>query len=198
MPALADFRLSAAQRRALAALARVSCPPDIEELHIVDAVVDHCELSLRSLPPLIRTGLVTVLAAYENGARPFHGGRPASALPFAEGHRWFERWRKSPLLPMREWVKGAKGLLCMAYYEQPQVKDRIGYTPEAWIEKVKRKRLALYSDEIRRHEQSLIQPDPLPLDRLFGPQASDLRRQGSGSRPEARGLGPEASAKEAG
>src|SRR5678809_1239465 len=94
--------------------------------------------------------------------------RPASALPYDQAHRWFERWRKSPLLPMREWVKGAKGLLCMAYYEHPVVKDKIGYTPEAWIDKVKKKRLAVYSDEIRKHEQSLIAPDPLPLDRLFG------------------------------
>jgi hypothetical protein len=180
MPALADFQLSPTQRRALGGLARVSCPPDIDELGLVDAVVDHCELSLRSLPPLIRTGLVSMLAVYEHGARPVHGGRPASALPYDQAHRWFERWRKNRLLPLREWVKGAKGLLCMAYYEQPAVKQKIGYTPEAWIEKVKRKRLLVYADEIRRHEETLIKPDPLPLDRLFRPRAS------GGPRSEAR------------
>jgi hypothetical protein len=177
MPALADFRLTRAQRRALGGLARVSCPPDVESLGIVDAVVDHMELSLRALPALLRTGLVTVLAAYENGARALHGGRPASALPYDQAHAWFERWRKSPLLPMREWVKAAKGLLCMAYYEQPAVKEQIGYTPEAWIEKVKRKRLMVYGDEIKRHEQSLITPDPLPLDKLFGSPAEKQMKE---------------------
>ncbi len=162
------FHLSDAQRRALAGLARAACPPEIQDQGLVDAVVDHTELSLGSLPPLIRGGILAMLLVYENGARPLHRGRPASALSWDEGHGWFERWRRSPVLPMREWVKGTKGLLCMAYYEQPSVKAAIGYTPEAWIEKVKRKRLAVYGEEIKRHERSLFEPDPLPLDDLVG------------------------------
>ncbi len=165
---MSEFHLSDAQRRALAGLARVACPPEVEPQGLVDAVVDHVELSLGSLPPLIRGGLLAMLLVYDNGARPLHGGRPASALPYEQGHAWFQRWRRSPALPLREWVKGAKGLLCMAYYEQPAVKQAIGYTPEAWIEKVKRKRLAVYGEDIRKHERSLIEPDPLPLDELVG------------------------------
>ena len=46
-----------------------------------------------------------------------------------------------------------------------------------WIEKVKRKRLMVYSDEIRKHEQSLIEPDPLPLDKLFGTPAEKQMKE---------------------
>jgi hypothetical protein len=176
--ALADYRHSALTRRALGGLARVACPPQIEEHDLVDAVVDHVELSMRSLPDLFRRGLVTGIAAYEQMARfvPGHRGRPASALPFEAATRYFERWRKSPLMPQRELIKGLKGLLCVGYYEQPAVKAEIDYLPERWIEKVKRRRLSVYSEEIARHETSLFEPDPLPLDLLFGREPTDAKK----------------------
>lgn len=180
-----SFHLTAAQRRALAGLARVACPPDVDELGLADAIVDHVELSLTALPALFRQGLLAGLATYENGARALHRGRPASALDGDAALAWFQRWRRSSLLPMREWVKGAKGLLCMAYYEMPAAKQKIGYTPDAWIEKVKRKRLAVWGDEIRKQEQALIEPDPLPLDKLFGPVSGKGMGMGKGTLKEA-------------
>jgi hypothetical protein len=50
----------------------------------------------------------------------------------------------------------------MAYYEAPEVQAEMGYTPQAWIDKVARRRLELYRDDIDRHQESLVAPDPLP------------------------------------
>lgn len=166
---LATYRHSHRIRRVLASIAPLACPPEIEELGLVDAVVDHVELSMRSLPDLVRTGLVAGLTSYEllSRAIPRNLGRAASGLDRDRAARYFELWRTSRIGLQRELIKGVKGLLCIGYYEQQAVKEQIGYLPEEWIAKVKRRRLQVYADDINRHEASLIQPEPLPLDELF-------------------------------
>jgi hypothetical protein len=168
-PTLSTYRHSPRVRRVLASIAPLACPPEIVELGLVDPVVDHVELSMRSLPDLFRAGLVAGLTSYEllSRAVPRNRGRSASSLDRERATRYFEMWRTSRIGLQREMIKGVKGLLCMGYYEQPAAKETIGYSPEQWIAKVKRRRLAVYTDAISRHEASLIQPDPLPLDRLF-------------------------------
>ena len=42
------------------------------------------------------------------------------------------------------------------------VKETIGYDPDSWISKVRRRRLEAHGDDIRAHEQRIINPDPLP------------------------------------
>jgi hypothetical protein len=55
-------------------------------------------------------------------------------------------------------------------YEQPSVRKAIGYTPDEWVDKVGKRRLQVYREEIDRHEASLFEPDPLPLrDGTFAP-----------------------------
>lgn len=166
---MSRYQHSPRVRRTLAALARIACPPEIDELGLVDDVVDHMGASMGALPELFCRGLVAGLTTYELGARlvPGNGGRAASQLDPDRALRYFLLWRKSPLMPQRELIKAVRGLLCLAYYEQPAAREQIGYTPEQWIDKVKRKRLAVYSDEINAHQQSLLEPDPLPLDELF-------------------------------
>jgi len=46
-------------------------------------------------------------------------------------------------------------------YEQPEILDRIGYHPGPWIEKVTKKRLTVYRDDVRRQEAQILAPDPL-------------------------------------
>ncbi len=76
--------------------------------------------------------------------------------------RYYNAWRYSPIHLQREFVKGLKGLLCMGYYSQPEAMESIGYTPDKWVAKVKRRRLEIYGDDIRRHEETMFVPDPLP------------------------------------
>jgi len=162
MTTLADYKHSTFTRKALRGFILVACPPDAEELGIVDDVIDHVELSFRSLPDMIRRGLVTGLATYEMAAAPFHWGKRASQLSFEAHNKYFDNWRRSNIAVRSEFIKGLKGLLCMGYYEQQPVKEKIDYLPENWISKKTRFRLEVYQDEIKNQERALIEPDPLP------------------------------------
>jgi hypothetical protein len=164
MPRLSSYRHPAAIRSTLTALARVVCPPDLSRLGLEDAVVDHVELMMRALPVPERAGLVSGLLAFELAAAawPGHLGRRFARLDAVAAERYFRRWWASPLALQHELAKGVKGLLCLGFYEQPEVLAELGYTPAAWIDKVKTRRLAMYSDDIARHQAALIEADPLP------------------------------------
>ncbi len=162
MTTLADYKHSKFVRKALRGFISVACPPDAEPLGIVEDIIDHLELSFRSLPTMIRTGLVAGLTTYELAAAPFNLGKRASQLSFDAHNKYFDSWRKSPIPVRSEFIKGLKGLLCMGYYEQQVVKEQIDYLPERWIEKKTRYRLQVYRDDIAKHDAALIEPDPLP------------------------------------
>jgi len=161
MTTLADYAHSKFTTQALRGFIAVACPPDADELGITDDIIAHLELSFRSLPGMIRRGLITGLATYELGAVPFYRRR-ASKLSADKRQRYFDNWRRSAIPVRSEFIKGLKGLLCMAYYEQDAVKQQIDYVPERWIEKKTRYRLQVFRDDITAHERALIEPDPLP------------------------------------
>jgi hypothetical protein len=46
-----------------------------------------------------------------------------------------------------------KGVFVLCYYELPEVKDRLGYHPDAYVAKVAARRLARYGNEIRAVER---------------------------------------------
>jgi hypothetical protein len=188
MSTLADYRHPPRIRRLLASVTPIACPPDVEELGIIDAVVDHVELSMRSLPAVVRAALLAGLTSYELGsiAWPGNWGRPASKLGRARAIRYYDAWRRSPIRLQTEFIKGLKGLLCMSYYEMPQVKERLGYTPDPWVSRVKRRRLEVYGDEIRRHQATLFQPEPLPpLPATARPMAAGVQAGASSERDSA-------------
>jgi hypothetical protein len=150
-----------AVRRVLASLAHVVCPPEASELGLIDAIVDHVGLTMSALPPLFRNGLVAGALTYDLGAIPFHGRR-AHKLTGERAVRYFESWLHGPTPLHRQLALALRQVLALAHYEQPVVQERMGYRPQEWIEKVKTRRLAVYADDIARHQQSLIAPDPLP------------------------------------
>jgi hypothetical protein len=160
---LADLRLSPRLRGTLATLARVVVTDDVLELGIVDEVVDEVELLLRAVPTPVRLGFLAGLRAFDASARaaPSSRGRRFADLPpdLADAH--FDRWWSSSLAPMHQMAKGARMFVAMAYYEHPKVRERLGYDPEAWIEKVKRERTEQHGEEIRAHEAMILEPRPL-------------------------------------
>jgi hypothetical protein len=157
-----SYRLPGASRRVVEALVPIVCPdhPAPPAQH----VLADFEESLASMPSALRAALVTGMLSYEYlaVAWPTVVPLPASRLSLVQGRRYFAAWWNSPLLLQREFARGVKGLLCLNYYEQPAVREFLGYTPKSWLKKVSTKRLSLYSDAISRHRESLFAPDPLP------------------------------------
>jgi len=170
---LADYRHPPRIRRLLASIAPIACPPEIEPLGLVTPVVDHTELTLRSFPEVVRSALLAGLTSYEltSAMWPGHRGRPASRLDRERATRYYRAWRRSPLRLQRELVKGVKGILCLAYYEMPQVKEQLGYAPEDWIRTATRHRLERHGEAIARHRAALFEREPLlPLASTDNPE----------------------------
>ena len=146
-------------RAVLRSLVPVICPP--EAAGIEDEIVEHVQLSIGALPPLMQRALALGVASYDLAALPFHRRR-ARALPPARARRHFESWLHGPTPLQRQFAIALKQLLALAHYEHPRIQEQMGYRPTAWIEKVKRRRLEVYAEDISRHQASLIAPDPLP------------------------------------
>jgi choline dehydrogenase-like flavoprotein len=145
------FRLPGGVRLTLVRLAPTVCPPEVEELGLVDEVVDHVELTLGSFPFDLRT--LTIAAVRMLGAS-------SRVMPGGPGER-FEAWFAGRSRVRRTAARGIKALFAIAAYEQRAVKDRIGYRPEEWIERSARRRLQLYGEDIRRREADVLVPEPL-------------------------------------
>jgi len=135
----------------LVRLAPSVCPPEVVELELVEPVVDHVELSLRSFPAGLR--MAALGAVRTLGGSALIGRRPPGEQ--------FARWWSARSRLRRTAARGIKALFALASYEQPAVKDRMGYRPEEWIARVSARRLQLYSPDIRRHEQELLRSDSL-------------------------------------
>lgn len=152
------------RRTILRGLVGVVCPPEARALELEDAIVDHVEGMIEVLPPLFARGLSLGLVTYDLGAVAWlpARGRRAHQLPRHLATRYFERWLHGPTPIHRQLAIAIKQLLALAHYEQPAVQERMGYRPQQWIEQVKRRRLEVYADDIARHQQALITPDPLP------------------------------------
>jgi hypothetical protein len=161
MSDLSDFRLTPRERRLVRSLVPVACPAEAEALGVVDDTVEEVELGIRSLPPLVQTMLRAGMLGYDLAAVALYRRR-AHKLTGERARAYFAMWRSGTAL-QRNFIKGIKGIIGMAYYEQPAVTAAIDYTPQAWIDKVKERRLRVYKDDIAAFEPTLFERDPVPL-----------------------------------
>ena len=161
----------------MCALTHVTCPPDVAALGCEDRIIGDVELALGSFPPIMRLGIVAALVILEWFAVivPASFGRRFSALPRQGQEHYFAACWHHPLALVRQAMKGIKGLIAMAYYDLPEVKERLGYRPEPWIAQVRTMRIERFGLAIREQELKLLAPDALvPATRLG-------RRQNDGS-----------------
>lgn len=151
-------------RRILESLVPVICPPEAVELGLVAAIVEHAGLTMGAMPTLFRAGLIVGLTGYDAAAIawPPARGRRSHKLSVELRTLWFKRWLDGATPAERELAKGIKQILALSHYEQPEIQARLGYTPDAWIDKVKRRRLEVYGNDIAKHHASITAPDPLP------------------------------------
>lgn len=150
-------------RALVESLVPVICPPEAVELGLASELADHVGLTVGAMPSGLRAAFLLGLRTYDEGARLWlpARGRPARALSPALAERYYERWEHG-LTPVHVQLARALGqLLKLAHYEHPQVLARLGYTPAAWIDEVKHRRLATYGERVRAAEAAVIAPDPL-------------------------------------
>lgn len=62
-------------------------------------------------------------------------------------------------IPALQVRRALRDLVVVAYYDQPAVKERLGYDPDAWTAEVAPPRTERWADEIRRHQELIIRPD---------------------------------------
>ena len=159
---LTNYHLTERQRRVLEALLPVACGPDGARPELVEPVLREVEATLASFGRGQRNALIGGLYAFEYLAAlhpPF--GAAFSRLPITARRRYFHRWWSSRQTLMYSTARVLKGLLALAFYEQSPVQRSLNYFPEQWIAQTARRRLEMWRDEIGRHEEMLLAPDPI-------------------------------------
>jgi hypothetical protein len=154
-----DTVLSPRRDRAVRALLPVFCPADIDDPALADAVVRHVERTASSVAPLTRGALLSAFDLIE--AMGLRHGRPTSRLPIGTRRRAVALMGTRSRT-LRRVVRSARDVLVVAYFDQPAVKARLGYLPDAWTEEVARERLERWAPEIAAHEALLRRPRPAP------------------------------------
>jgi hypothetical protein len=152
------YRHSPTARAVLRSLVPVICPPEATPL--ADAIVDHLELTLGSLPAALHRGLAIGLVAYDLGALPRHRRRARSLIGEA-AERYYASWLRGPTPLHRQVARGMKQLMSLSCYEQPEMMERVGFRPAPWIAEVTHHRLTVFRDDVRRQDAQILAPDPL-------------------------------------
>jgi len=112
-------------------------------------LIAEFEALLSALPAGTRTGLTGTLVAFDQGARlfPRSRGRRFTRLPAADAAAYFRA-----VLTRGGTIGSAlntvKGLIVFCYHELPQVKEQLGYQPDAYMGRVARRRLTTYGAEL--------------------------------------------------
>ena len=137
-------------RRVVAALAEVVLPvgtdaptvPTAEVVRFVDGYVPHMPRLLRLLFPV---GLMLLeLGAFVLGPSPV----PFSAMSLARRRRYVDGWVHARWRLRRDLIKAVKGLCLLAYYSDPRVGARLGYTVEEHVATVSAARLSRHAHHI--------------------------------------------------
>lgn len=155
-------------RRIVARFAEIVCPPEVRAGNLTDGLLAEFESMLEVWPPGVRWAVRGGLLAFDQGARLYPRARGHRFVHLADGDadayfRAVLGRRRGGLGPALQRIKG---LVVMCYYELPEVKDQLGYRPDAYIAAVSRRRLASYGPQIRAAEAALLAPGPA------GPQRS--------------------------
>jgi hypothetical protein len=157
-------RLGPAAQRIVVRFAEVVCPPQVRTGGLADKVLAEFELLLDVVPPAVRSSARAGLAAFDQGARLYPRARGRRFVHLADDvadayYRAALARRGAGLALQR-----IKGLVVMCYYELPEVKEQLGYRPDAYIAAVSRRRLESYGAQIRAGEAAVLAPGPGDLD----------------------------------
>ena len=156
-------RLGSATRRIVVRFAGVVCPPQVRTGGLASQVLAEFESLLDVVPPAVRSSARAGLVAFDRGARLYPPARGRRFVHLADDgadayYRAVLARRGAGLALQR-----VKGLVVMCYYELPEVKEQLGYRPDAYIAAVSQRRLKSYGAQIRAGEAAALAPgDPVP------------------------------------
>jgi len=154
-------RLTSGERRIVARFAETVCPPQVRTEDLTGKLVAEFELLLEALPSGVRSAVRVGMVAFDRGARlyPRARGRRFASLADEVADAYFRAVLARRSGGLRSAVQRIKGLVVMCYYELPEVKDQLGYRPDAYIAAVSARRLASYGEQIRAGEAAVLAPD---------------------------------------
>jgi len=145
-------------RAVLDSLVPVICPP--EAVPYRDAIVADMALQFEVVPPIVQRALGLGFVTYDLGALPRYFKR-ARALQGDQAEAYFHSWEEG-FTPLHvQFARVINQLMSLSCYEQPAMMERVGYRPAAWIEKVTKKRLTVFADDVRKQDAQILAPDPL-------------------------------------
>ena len=145
-------------RAVLRSLVPVICPA--EAVPYGDTIVDHMALTFGTIPAILQRAIGVGFAAYDVGALPRFFKRARSLSP-EKAEAYYRTWEHG-FTPMHvQFAQMINQLMSMAAYEQPEMQERIGYRPAAWIKEVTHKRLTVFADDVKRVAERILAPDPL-------------------------------------
>jgi glycine/D-amino acid oxidase-like deaminating enzyme len=163
-----------AARQVFAVVLRASIDRTLPDRDVAAAVAE-LEIFVGALPPAARRLLAVGVALLDLGSvRRRFGYRRLRGLDGESAARYLEWWQARPLV-VRRVALLARDLVLMAYYEQPDVRERLGYVPDAWVAAVARRRSDTWSDAISAHQQLLMRRLPLRSPRAVAPAVGGVR-----------------------
>jgi hypothetical protein len=156
------WRLRRPVRRIVVRLAGVVCPPEVRAGEVMVGLLAEFESLLGALPAVARWLVQGGLVAFDQGARlyPRAHGRRFTRLGNDDADAYFRAVTGRPRGGLAAGVQRIKGLVVFCYYEQPEVKEQLGYRPDGYIAEVSGRRLARYGAQIRAGEEASLGPDP--------------------------------------
>jgi hypothetical protein len=131
-------------RFVLTCLIRAVCPEPVEP--VLEDVLAEAQLMIDALPPLSARAMGTGLVALDQLTRltRLGLGRPFRRLRLDEQRALLEGvlGGKRSAIPI-QLVVPLRTLVVAAYYDHPEVRRSLGYTPEAWVADATARRLGL-------------------------------------------------------
>jgi hypothetical protein len=166
-------RPGSAVRRIVARLAEVACPPEVRAGNLTDELAAEFESLLEVVSPVVRWSVRGGLVAFDQGARlyPRARGRRFAHLADGDADAYFRAVLARRGAGLGTALQRIKGLVVYCYYELPEVKDQLGYRPDAYIAAVSKRRLASYGPQIRAGEAAVLAPGPGGPDARARPDA---------------------------
>jgi hypothetical protein len=145
-------------KRVLHSLVPVICPP--EAVPLASAIVEHMELTMGASGPMLQKGFDAGLLAYDLGALPRYFKR-AHQLTGDAAEKYYASWEHGFTPAHVQLARALNQIMSLACYEQPEMFRAVGYDPVPWMAEVTKKRLTVYSDDVRKQEAQILAPDPL-------------------------------------